>query len=179
VPGMIAVGSSTDESLRELSARAAIVVELGDRDAMSDEQGRFTIPDVTGTEIRLGALPADFAAGVYGGTAAQVPAGNGLPDIALVKLRVGRDETPGTFGITIAPPPAEVCTDSLAIAAVSGPAAAAGVRVGETITAMDGKDVTSWRCYLVGALLTAKPGTTIAITLGNGETVALTAIAGP
>ena len=69
-------------------------------------------------------------------------------------------------------------TDDLAVAAVSGPAAAAGVRAGETITAIDGKDVTSWRCYLVGALLTAKPGTTIAITLGNGETVALTAISG-
>jgi hypothetical protein len=179
VPGMIAVGASTDESLRELSMRAAIVVELGDTNAMSDEDGRFTIPDVTGSEIRLGALPADFAAGVYGGTAAQVPAVEGLPDIALVKLRVGRDETPGTFGLTLAPPQAEVCTEDLAVAGVSGPAAAAGVSVGDTITAIDGKDVTGWRCYVVGHLLHAKVGHGIQLTLGRGDTVTLIAAPEP
>jgi C-terminal processing protease CtpA/Prc len=106
-----------------------------------------------------------------------VPAGDGLPDIALVKLRVGRDETPGTFGLTIAPPQSEVCTEDVAIASASGAAAAAGVRAGDTITAIDGKDVTGWRCYLVGHLLAAKVGTNLQVTLGRGDTVMLVATA--
>ena len=59
---------------------------------------------------------------------------------------------PGRFRATVAE--GAVQTDSK-------PAAAAGVRVGDTITAVDGKDVAGWRCYLVFGLLSAKADTSI------------------
>ena len=77
---------------------------------------------------------------------------------------------PGRFRATVAE--GAVQTDSK-------PPAAAGVRVGDTITAVDGKDVAGWRCYLVFGLLSAKADTSIQLTLGRGDTVMLTAVASP
>ena len=63
----------------------------------------------------------------------------------------------------------------MGVVEVSGAAAAAGVRAGDAITAIDGKDVADWRCYLVVPLLTVKPDTTVQLTLARGETVSVVA----
>jgi len=125
----------------------------------------------------LVAVPAEFATSPYGIAMIELPAGESLPDVPLVRLRAGRDDAPGTFGLELGHSRRDICRATATVAAASGPAAATGVRVGDTITAIDGKDVTDWRCYLVAPLLTTKVGTSITVTLGRGDTVTLVSVA--
>ena len=158
--------------------RAALFTEVGDPSARSDADGRFTLPAVTGDAVRLGAIPANVLASPYGPTAVEVPLlGDRLPDVPLVRPRAVGDEVPGTFGLVFVQPPSEFCTESVQIEEVSGPAAAAGLREGDTIVAIDGKDVSGWRCYLAPRMLAVKVDTSVAITLGDGGVVTLVSVA--
>jgi len=177
VEGIFASAGSTDDAPQELAMKAQIGIEIGDAKTKSDSEGRFTLTEVVGDTLRLVAVPAEFATSPYGIAMIELPAGESLPDVPLVRLRAGRDDAPGTFGLELGHSRRDICRATATVAAASGPAAATGVRVGDTITAIDGKDVTDWRCYLVAPLLTTKVGTSITVTLGRGDTVTLVSVA--
>ncbi len=177
IANVFAIAGSPDDAPAELAMRAQIAVETGDPKTKSDADGRFTLVGVTSDVVRIGAIPGDFMTSPYGVAIFEVPAKGGLPDVPLVKLRVGRDDVAGTFGLELTRQRREICHEDPTVAAVSGPAAAAGVRVGDTITAIDGKDVADWRCYLAVPLLTTKPGTSVTLTLGRGDSVTIVSAA--
>ncbi len=59
----------------------------------------------------------------------------------------------------------------VAVVRPGGPAAAAGLQVGDEIVSVDGHDVTGPRTYLHGSLTHALPEATITLGLARGVTV--------
>ncbi|HET6584302.1 MAG TPA: carboxypeptidase regulatory-like domain-containing protein [Nannocystaceae bacterium] len=171
IEGIFAAAGTADDAAQDLAVRAQIAVETGDARAKSDADGRFTVGAVVGDVVRVVAVPADFAGSPYGPAIAEVPATDTLPDVPLARLRLGRDAAPGTFGLELATSRGEICNRTVSVAGVSGPAAAAGVRAGDAIVAIDGHDVADWRCYLVTPLLLVAPDTKVSLTLARGDTV--------
>jgi protocatechuate 3,4-dioxygenase beta subunit len=96
-------------------------------------------------------------------------------------LRVRRTHTPpaerGDLGFTLERSALDGDSGApLTVATVrtDGPAARAGLRVGDVIVAIDGEDVRG-DPFAVGELGAARPGVTIALGLARGATVAITA----
>jgi S1-C subfamily serine protease len=63
----------------------------------------------------------------------------------------------------------------VAVVRPGGPAAAAGLEVGDTFTSIDGQDVTGMNDYLFWTLGRVPEGTTVSLGLARGEKLAVTA----
>jgi S1-C subfamily serine protease len=63
----------------------------------------------------------------------------------------------------------------VAVVRPGGPAAAAGVKVGDVFTSIDGQDVTGPNDYLFWTLSKVPEGTTVNLGLARGGTLAVTA----
>jgi RNA polymerase sigma-70 factor (ECF subfamily) len=175
IEGVYVGAGSSDDALMDVAQRVQLLMDLGDSKSRSDRDGRFQTAEVVGDRVRLVVLPGDYETSVYGVAVIELPASGSLPELPLPKLRVAKGSDIGTLGLELTARTDGFCTATPRVEAVSGPALAAGVKIGDAVTAIDGHDVEDWRCHLAKTLLTVTPGTTVRITLARGETVALVA----
>ena len=151
---------------------------------ISGDDGRFTLANAPSGLCYLSGLPIDrgstysmarWVVEVAG--ADEVDVG----DIPVAKRRLNPGEEPGTFGwrFVDALPDADPRTRTLALSFVEpgGPAATAGLVVGDVITSVDGHDIGGVRFNLSRVLLRVKAGTPVTLGLARGGTVRVTAVA--
>ena len=157
----------------------------GDQQNVSDEDGRFTVENASAGEVRVMAIPRSFNMETYGWTRtrATIPTdvdSYELEDIFVVPNRRKRADDDGDLGFKTkeTPPGVESEDVPLEVAFVrpGGPAATAGLKVGDVIQSVDGHDVTGNNRYRYGELVDVKPG--VKLQLGLGEDRSLTIVAG-
>jgi protocatechuate 3,4-dioxygenase beta subunit len=148
----------------------------------TDSDGRFTIEDAPSGSITLMIMPAG-ASEEYG--FARIPAdappgtSTDLGRLEIAKRRVKREEGFGDLGFTVKASSSDEGEDgaplSVSEVRAGGPAAAAGLRVGDVIVAVDGHDISGKRSYLYWMLVRIPEGTALSLGLARGGTVAITA----
>lgn len=177
LPQVYAVVTDEDGEVADLAAKAERLIATRPDGVLSDAEGRFTLHDVPSRTARLFAFGADFGAGLPDILEFMVvPAGaetNEVVDIPLVRRN---DEAirGAALGVTLDAP--MFCVDTPRVSEL-GASAAAGVRVGDEIVAIDGHDTTGYHCYLARGLMQATVGARIELTLGRGGVVGLVAAA--
>ncbi|WP_438035589.1 carboxypeptidase regulatory-like domain-containing protein [Sorangium sp. So ce204] len=154
---------------------------------VTDGAGHFHLERVPRGPLALMLMPADPMSSPF--DAAMIPvdvqpgAETDVGRLLMAKRRVKYDEPPGDLGFTVEPPrsPMESAMRPHKVVEVrrDGPAAAAGLQVGDVIVSVDGHDVTGKLGYLVGPLLRVPAGTRVTLGLSRGARVALVAAAMP
>jgi protocatechuate 3,4-dioxygenase beta subunit len=155
--------------------------------ATTDRDGRFTIEDAPPGPIMVMVMPTDGPADEYGlaDIPDEAPPGvtTDLGRIVVAQRRVKRGAEVGDLGFSLeqSPPDADEGDTPLSVAAVhpDGPAAAAGLRVGDVIVAVDGHEVAGKMRYLYATLTRVPEGTTLSLRLSRGGTVTITASGEP
>jgi protocatechuate 3,4-dioxygenase beta subunit len=147
---------------------------------VTDAEGRFEVERAPTGQVQITAWPQGWANGDYEYVAAPARIADDvavveLPPIQVAKRRVKQGEASGDVGYTIkeSEPGADPMAARLIVAVVrpGGPAAAAGLQVGDEIVSVDGHDVTGPRTYLHGSLTHTLPEATITLGLARGATV--------
>src|SRR5690349_18005738 len=99
--------------------------------------------------------------------------------IAPVRRRLPPDTGPGDLGYSLQePPPAEdprLRRWLVSVVRAGGPAARAGLRVGDEIVAIDGHTIAGPHSYRYRALALVTSGRTVQLGLARGDTLAVTA----
>ena len=163
------------------------IVERSEADAPSGPDGRFTVTGAfPGPSYVLGGNAEDEER--YGPVAAPVelPAGAAtidVGDVVVARQRLRDGDRRGYLGVGFgaAAPAVPAAPRSLVVSTLDagGPAAVAGVQLGDVLVAIDGHDVRGPRSYLATTLLGVPVGTRVALGLARGVTVTVTAAARP
>lgn len=163
-----------------------VVVEVGGRDEpagargnISDEAGRFELAQVPVGVATLRAEPPPGGVHSPAAITVQITGDRAeLPPIRVARRRLAFGEDAGDPGYTLRRGDANADPlqrrHVIAVIRPGGPAAAAGLQVGDEIVAVDGHAVTGSDAYLHDILLRAPAGHSIRIGLARGVTVALT-----
>jgi len=151
---------------------------------ITDAAGRFEIERAPAGPVEL------MAMGPAGGEYVEIhtslrlaPPALELPPLRIAKKRTDSAAGPGELGYVLREP--EAGADRLqarhlvALVRPGGPAAQAGLLVGDVIVAVDGQDVTGGAAYLHSALTRVAPGTVVQLALARGVTLAVTAEKAP
>jgi hypothetical protein len=158
-----------------------MVFDFGTTPPMSDADGRFEVKSAPAGRVQIMAFSVDMQASLYGFARKVVTLEGGktldLGDVEVPKMRAKLDEEGGDLGYTLKQsgwdeeenPRLEV-----AIVEPGGPAAKAGLKVGDVIVSVDGQDVRE-DAFLYWSLTHVTPGTKIALGLERGATVEITA----
>jgi hypothetical protein len=165
-----------------VSVTAAVAVATSSsHNGLSDAEGRFRVVAPSG-EIILLIGPEGGTAGTdyeYLWIPRSIPADPSeqeLGDIGLAAKRLRDGERAGELGFELVAPasdPAERRAE-LALVHAGGPAAAAGLRVGDVIERVDGKSVVGRDFDRFATLTRVSAGTVLSLELADGRTVALT-----
>jgi S1-C subfamily serine protease len=152
----------------------------------TDERGRFAV-NVPAGALRLTFLPgsrAETRGYPHLTMVARVPA-NETVDVGTVqmaRLRMNEGDEPGTYGFTVSPAKEGQALEEapLSVATIdpAGPAASAGLSVGDVIVSVDGVDMRGKRS-LFHILLMAPAGEKITLGLEQGRTLPLIAAPRP
>ncbi|MDC0717426.1 carboxypeptidase regulatory-like domain-containing protein [Nannocystis bainbridge] len=165
-------------------AQGGLAVGMGSR-SVTDAQGSFEVVGATTGPAVVSVTPVnhDYQSGEY--AIAGVPVlleGTGtieLAPIAMARRRAPADRPAGDLGFSVAPAPREQAPAArrviVALVRPEGPAGRAGLRVGDEIAAVDGHAVSGPGSHLFRQLTTVPSGRTLQLTLGRGETIAVTA----
>lgn len=160
----------------------------GDNKHVSDAAGRFEVARAPVGAVRIDVSPGRGGPEAYGRAnfAAQIEAGGAvveLPPIRLAKRQVERGDAVGDLGLSLRPadPGADPMQAKHVVALVrpGGPAAAAGLQVGDEIVRVGGQDVTGVNAYLYRALTQVPVGAVVRLEVARGATLELTAAAPP
>lgn len=163
-------------------------VFLGDdgeaKERISGADGRFVIDDAPRGRVWIAARVVDRAQ-PYAFTRWLVEIGAGdtvdIGDVPVPRRRLEMGEPAGDLGLSYrdAPPDQDPRQRVFEVAHVDadGPAARAGVVVGDVVTAVDGHDVRGQRASLLGPLTRVKVGTAVRLGLARGVEVTVTAVA--
>lgn len=154
-----------------------------DRRNVTDEAGRFEVVNAPTGQVQVNVWPSgdefDWAF-----VAARVEASRPefeLPAIELVRRRVKQGEAPGDLGFKLKE--SEAGADPLArkqlvaFVRAGGPAAQAGLQVGDEIVSVDGRPVSGANAYLFHGLTNVREG--VPVTLGLARGASLRVVAGP
>jgi len=154
----------------------------GDRRHITDEAGRYEIDRAPVGVVSLVTQP--LSGDDYGTAWSTITIAGGQTEVTLapirvVKRRVAAGVAAGDLGFTFkrAGPTEDPLARRLVVAVVraGGPAAAAGVKVGDEVVTIDGHAVTGENVYLHSSLLTIPAGAVVRLGLAGGVTVAVTA----
>ena len=159
----------------------------GDRQYVSDADGRFELDRVPAGKVFLMGLPIDADTrsqfSILFGWPVTVRPGElvVLPELRVARLRLADNYSAGgDLGFRLEQ--REVGADdpwdpTLKVAFVrpDGPAARAGLRVGDQIVAIDGHDVRGDDAYLYPMLVRVPEGTRIALDVARGATISIIA----
>ncbi|MGB1013344.1 MAG: carboxypeptidase regulatory-like domain-containing protein, partial [Nannocystaceae bacterium] len=150
------------------------------RKEVSDAQGAFEIESAPSGKVSVSIRPENFlATNDYGYSTIPrtIPSSDAVHELApirLIKKRVGEDEARGDAGFRLRErkPDEDWSSRELKVAFVrpGGPAALAGMKVGDIIVKVDGKDVTGDNVYRYYSLVRAPVGTALALESESGET---------
>jgi len=156
-----------------------------DQPDISDAAGRFVVKDAPSGKVTLMVMaPSVMNENEYGWTwiSRRVPAEpreQDVGDIELVKERVGPGKEKGDLGFklkeaepTIEP---EAWRGIVAVVRPGGPAAAAGLAVGDEILTIDGKPVSGTDSYRYVKLTRVLPGTKVEVGLAGDRSITITA----
>ena len=156
---------------------------------VSDAQGHFVVEDAPTGKVRLMVTPPGFTDNDYGFTwlTRQVPTEPRTQDlgrIELVKDRIDRGDEVGDLGFkTKENEPGTEPEDVRYVVAFvrpGGPAATAGLKVGDEIVAVEGQEVKGLESYRYRKLTSVRPGEKVKLgVLDGNELRALTITAGP
>jgi hypothetical protein len=137
----------------------------------SGADGRFEVPAAPAGAARLLAMPRDLAFLIAARPIEIARAAADLGDVPIVRRRVALGAPAGELGCAFEP----AAPRTVAQLAPGGPAARAGVIVGDTVVSIDGVDVRAAPVDLLDGLLQVPPGATIVLGLARGATVAIVA----
>ena len=161
--------------------------QAGELRHVSDANGRFELDGVTNGATQLVIMPrsedasARYSLVVIALDLPAEPLSQDIGEIEIVGQRLGKDDAPGDLGLTIAKNPPDTPPEERQLVVESvrpgGPAAAAGLDVGDRIIAVDGVDVRGRGFGNWAALRQAPVGTTVTLELANGSDVSV--VAGP
>lgn len=148
----------------------------------SAADGSFTVPNAPAGRVQIMVFPTDMRGSMYAFArrVATVEGGrsNDVGDIKVQKMRARPDEKAGDFGFQLKQPGPDADLDNLrlevAVVRPDGPAARAGLKVGDVIVSVDGQDVRhdATQYWL---LTHVPPGTAVTFGLERGASLALTA----
>jgi S1-C subfamily serine protease len=146
---------------------------------LTGADGRFSIDAPTG-RLAVGAFSMGLDRGGYGFARRIVTVTGGTVDIGDLRVprdRVKKGEATGDLGFVLKQQGPDVDPEAarliVAIVRPGGPAAAAGLRVGDVIVAIDGHDLRA-DPFLFMSLARVPPGTVLSLGLARGPTIALT-----
>jgi S1-C subfamily serine protease len=150
---------------------------------VTDAAGRFEVDDAPVGRDLVTLFPQDFSTSAYGfGRIVAVVEGgkvNELPDLRLVKRRVKGRDRGGDLGFStkeeLPDEDPEARRWVVAVVRAGGPAARAGLVIGDVIVSVEGHDVRGANGYLYGSLTRVPEGTSVALGLERGAKVAITA----
>lgn len=170
-------------SVRAFSRGAMVPAAPAQEHSVTDQAGHFEIAHVPAGPIMIVAMPADPRTAEHdmAMVPAEVQAGtvSDVGRILMAKRRMKRGELPGDLGFTLKEflPQADLVAPTYEVAVVrpEGPAAAAGLRVGDVIVSIDGYDVTGKMSYLYGPLANVPEGTRVTLGLAREGSVAVVA----
>ncbi len=153
------------------------------KENISGADGRFVIVDAPIGAVTLTGFSMDFANSDYGFVRVPIQvSGSGevdVGDIKVPKRRVKGTEAGADLGFDLKAPapgamPQETVNQVSAVRA-GGPAAAAGLKVGDVIVSTDGVDIQGGNHYLAWSLWSVPVGTKVVLGLAGGATVTITA----
>lgn len=159
----------------EVRGDAATSIMRGDA-ATSGADGAFEITGVLAGSFQLFAYPLD-GHGEPVGLPITV-AENGVTDAGEVRVpasRLGEKERAADLGFRVKP--TADAGGGMEVNAVAGPAAEAGLAVGDVVVSVDGHDVRGANRYLFPALVTVPAGRAVELTLSRGAKVSVAATA--
>lgn len=156
--------------------------DTGDRRHISDAAGRFEVTQAPVGVVTIAADPGTGAAVTGSLTTTQLEGTRGvieLPPIRLAPRRLRVGEAAGDLGYSVKQPepgadPLQV-RQIVAVVRPGGPAAAAGLQVGDEILTVDGHDVTGGNSPLHVLLRGIPVGAVLRLGLARGVTVEITA----
>jgi membrane-associated protease RseP (regulator of RpoE activity) len=170
-------------------------VTVGGRDAgpfgppggamgLTDEAGRFEVEGAPTGAVQVSLSPRNWGDSEFRSVNVPAVVASDRRVVELAPIRVTRTRTKageaaGDLGYKLAE--AEAGADPLArrlvlaVVQPGGPAAVAGLQVGDEITSVDGQDVTGANAYLHRGLTQVPAGTAVTLGLARGASVQVTA----
>ncbi|XYH99561.1 carboxypeptidase regulatory-like domain-containing protein [Sorangium sp. So ce1128] len=151
---------------------------------VSDESGRFEVKQTPSGAVVLVCMPSDPMSSPYDVAVLPVEAQPGaVTDVGRVVLprrRIKPGDEPGDLGFAIKEgggPDVDLTAQTFEVIEVRprGPAALAGLQVGDVIVSVDGHDVRGKMGYLYRPLTTVPAGTQVTLGLSRGASVSITA----
>ncbi len=156
----------------------------GDKQHISDAEGRFVVEGAPTGRVRISAFPTDWENAEFSFVrmVTTVAAGKstdiGALRIPKARIKLGKGGA-GDLGFTLQQREGNVEPEDVAfqVALVrpDGPAAKTGLEVGDVITEVDGHDVQGLNSYLYRTLTKVAPGVSITLKLKRGDTVKIVA----
>jgi membrane-associated protease RseP (regulator of RpoE activity) len=148
----------------------------------SAADGTFTVPNAPAGRVQIMVFPTDMRGSLYAFArkVATVEGGrtNDVGEIKVQKMRARPDEKAGDFGFQLKQPGQDADLDKLrlevAVVRPDGPAAKAGMKVGDVIVSVDGQDVRQ-DATQYWILAHVPPGTAVTFGLERGASLKLTA----
>jgi membrane-associated protease RseP (regulator of RpoE activity) len=163
-----------------------MVVYMGggnDKEHISGEDGRFVLENAPTGPSWVTAWPMDWETAPWAWARAYVDIAKAdvvdVGDIEVIRRRKKPNDPEGDFGFTAAeqPPDTEPAKLEVKVAHVrpGGPAARAGLVVGDVVVSVDGHDVRGAYTWRSGVLMDVLEGTAVSFGLARGETIKITA----
>ncbi|WP_394841030.1 carboxypeptidase regulatory-like domain-containing protein [Pendulispora brunnea] len=171
------------ESAKGTNGRPMGMPDEGNRKNVTDTDGRFEIQHCPPGRVMLLAFPSDYAASEYGFAHVPLTLQSGMANEA-PPLRVPRRRTKGLgrggdlgFMTQEMPPDSDLEQTRFIVSAVRphGPAAKAGLTVGDEIVSVEGQDVVGALGYLYHTLTETPEGASVTLGLRRGASIVIRA----
>jgi len=150
---------------------------------VTDTAGRYELAGLPAGRVHVMVMPPNSLQSEYGWTSVVADldptrAITELPAIRIAKPRVRPGAIAGDRGYTLRQTPPDLGPGErrliVAVVRPGGPAAAAGLKIGDAIVRVDGHEVTGDHADLHDALLSAPPGISVTLDLARGASLMLT-----